>query len=219
MYGVSEASRLVGVSSPRIRRWLVGYRYSYRGQTRWSDPLWKSEVLRIEGATSLDFLDLMEIRFVNAFRSHGVSWTTIRIAAERAGTLFGSDHPFSAAKFSTDGQTIFAELLEETGESALLDLVKSQYAFRRVIAPSLRGVEYSEDNRAVRWWPLGSRRNIVLDPSRSFGTPIVKREGVPTSVIGNAFEVEQSIDVVARWYDVDQKAVRDAIEFEERIAA
>jgi uncharacterized protein (DUF433 family) len=49
---------------------------------------------------------------------------------------------------------------------------------------------------------------------RSFGQPIVSREGVPTSILAQAFEIEQSVEVVADWYEVDPVSVQDAIAFE-----
>jgi uncharacterized protein (DUF433 family) len=108
---------------------------------------------------------------------------------------------------------------EDHGEHALLDIVRSQYAFARILSPYLKGLEFGDDEQPLRWWPLGDRRSIVLDPDRSFGQPIVAGEGVPTAVLARAFKSEESVEAVARWYDVTPRSVRDAIEFEEKIAA
>ncbi len=52
---------------------------------------------------ALGFLDLIEIRFVDAFRRVGVSWATLRRANERAQEMFGGSHPFCTNRFVTDG--------------------------------------------------------------------------------------------------------------------
>ena len=39
IYSVPEASRLSGVASQRIRRWLRGYHYDVRGAARESAPV------------------------------------------------------------------------------------------------------------------------------------------------------------------------------------
>jgi len=71
---------------------------------------------------------------------------------------------------------------------------------------------------AARWFPSTNRR-IVIDPARSFGQPVVEKEGVPTSVLARSYKAEQSLKRVARWYDVDVRSVRAAVEFERRLAA
>lgn len=219
IYTVPDAARLTGVTESRIRRWIRGYTYSYRSHLHQSPPVWKRQLPSVGGSLALGFLDLMEVRFVNAFRDHGVSWKTLRLAAERARRLFDATHPFSTKRFTTDGRSIFAELRAETGEASLVDVVRSQYAFRQVLAPYLHGVEYDEESIVIRWWPLGQKRRVVIDPRRSLGQPIVQPEGVPTSILASAYRREEDVNVVAEWYAVSARSVKDAIDFEGRLAA
>lgn len=220
LYTVPEAERLTGVPGRRIRRWLRGYRYPHVDGFRETDPIWQSQIPDIDHTLGLGFLDLIEIRFVHAFRQHGVSWKTIRAAAYRAGEVLGQDHPFSTKRFKTDGQGIFAEIVEQTGETKLLDLVKRQYGFHKIIAPSLyAGLEFSDFDQVMRWYPMWPKQQVVIDPQRSFGKPIVAKEGVPTETLAIAARIEGSIDVVSRWYSVSSSAVRAAIAFEHRHAA
>ncbi len=123
IYTVPEASRLTGVPAARIHRWIAGYDYKVGQETHESDPVWLSQLPKVDDRAALGFLDLMEIRFVDAFRGHGVSWKKIRLAAKRARGLFGQTHPFSTKRFQTDGRTIFAEIAGGSREHALLDLV------------------------------------------------------------------------------------------------
>lgn len=220
IYSVGEAALLTHVKMETIRRWLRGYTYTYDGTQQHSPSVWKGQLPVIDGKMALGFRDLMEVRFVNAFREHNVSWKTIRLAAIRAKELFDRDHPFSTKSFKTDGKSIFAEIIEETGEEHLLDLVKSQYAFKQILTPFLyRGLEFDNNDTVVKWWPLGKQRRIVLDPNRSFGRPIVDEFGIPTSTLADAFRVERSYRQVAKWYEISEKSVRNAVEFQDRIAA
>lgn len=220
IYGVPEASRLTQVAPARIRRWLLGYSYKYAGELHTSPRLLASDFPVIDNTTSLSFLQLIEIRFVDAFRSHGVSWKTIRLAAECAHNLYSQAHPFATKSFRTDGRTIFAEIIEKTGEKSLLDIVRNQYAFQKIIDKSLyKGIEFSDDGVTQRWWPLGKRKSVVIDPARSFGQPITDREGVPTAILAKAFLIEESIKRVSGLYEVSEKSVRDSIEFEKCLAA
>lgn len=219
IYSVPEASRLTRVSKGRIRRWAKGYEYQVRGQRRRSASLWTLQLPELDSEIALGFLDLMEVRFIDAFREAGVSWKSLRFAVEQAKELVRDDHPFSTKVFKTDGKTIFAEIAEQAGSLRLLDLVESQYAFRKIISPSLyKGIEFSPDNRACRWWPNGKRRGVVVDPEIAFGQPIVSRDGVPTRTLYNAFRAEGSIERVAESFLVDIRSVKEAVAFERSFA-
>jgi uncharacterized protein (DUF433 family) len=218
VYTIPQASKLTRVPASSIRRWLFGYRYKYKGQ-----EVSQHAVVAIHKSLRdlrvLTFRDLIEMKFVHAFRAEGVSWNTLRIAVNKAAELTRAEHPFASQQFVTDGKTIFAEIAQTTGNKELLDLKSDQMAFKRVMLPSLRSnVDFGEAG-IERWWPLGKRKPIVLDPTRQFGQPILDSEGVPTEVLSRAYSAVKDIRHVANWYRVSQNAVRSAIEFEDSLAA
>lgn len=217
VYSLADASRLTGIPVPRIGRWVKGYSYRYRGETQRSSAVVGADYSPLDGAVALSFLDLIEVRFVDAFRKHGVGWKTIREAARRAESLLEEKHPFATRSFQTDGRSIFMTIANELGERRLLDLVRSQYAFRQVIEPSLfRGIEF-DDQVAARWRPL-CRLPVVVDPRRAFGQPVVDVEGVPTSVLAEAFRIEQSTSRVSDWYGVSRASATAGVEFEKSLS-
>lgn len=218
LYTVPEAARLTRVSPNRIRRWLRGYSFTVAdGTQHLSPPVWQRELTGDELA--LTFRDLIEVRFVHAFREAGLSWRVIRQSADRAADLFQTTHPFATRRFyRTDGRRIFAETLSESGEEELLDLFENQYTFRLIIEPYLFGLQFVE-NDLLRWWPLGVNRRVVIDPQRSFGEPITPKESVPTRVIMGGVRAEGSHEKVARWFGIPLRSVRDAVEFETGLAA
>ncbi len=218
LYDVAEAARLTGVSRQRIRRWLCGYRYTYQDEKRWSTPLWRPQLPAFDGKLALGFRDLTEIRVVDALVTAGLSPRTVRRAICHAREYIDDERPLSTAKFRTDGRTIFLEIADETKEPALFDLLKRQYGLHRVLAPSFKDLEFDE-NVAVRWWPLSRQRQVVIDPARSFGQPIVAGGGVPTAALADAVDTEGSVAAAARLFEVSPDAVRDALRFEQRLAA
>lgn len=221
LYTFQEAAKLTDTSAQDLRRWLKGHSYKPHGSVERmsSAPLWQAELdeTEIEG---ISFHDLLEIRFVNAFRKHGVSLQTIRLASEHARELFNHPYPFTCKRFETDGRSIFAAALEESGETALLDLAKKQYAFTKIIEPSLyRGIEFGRDDLASCWYPVKRSKAIVLDPAIAFGKPIVTHGHVRTSILYDAFKIEESKQFVAKLYEVPINAVEAAIRFEEQLLA
>jgi uncharacterized protein (DUF433 family)/DNA-binding transcriptional MerR regulator len=221
VYTVPEAARLTGIPARTIRRWVTGYTYARKGTSHMSPPLWERQIASVEDSVVLSFRDLLEVRFVQFFRTHGVGWKVIKRAAECASEIIQDSHPFSTKRFKTDGRSIFAEIVQATGEESLLDLAKRQYELKSFVEPFLfEGLEFSDLGIApVRWWPLGRNRRVTIDPERSFGQPICSPESVPTAVLARAYRAEGSIDAVARWFMVHPKSVADAVEFENKISA
>lgn len=219
VYSLREARRLTGVPLRRLRRWTLGYRFESATVRRHSPPVIESDLTGELGLPALDFADLLEVRFLNAFREYGVSMRAIRLASQAARELLGVRRPFSSRTFSTDGHVILARLASGTGDDLLLDLVNRQYELAQVVSQHLRGsVDFDDGDRPSRWWPLEGSRRVVIDPQRALGAPIIDAAGIPTRVIAQAFQAEGVADVVSALYGVDEASVVDAVRFELALA-
>jgi uncharacterized protein (DUF433 family) len=220
IYSVSEVARLTDIDARKIMRWLIGYQYNNRTGSGEVDPVFHSSYKAVNGKIALSFLDMVEIRFVDAFRKHGVSWRAIRIASHKAAELLGRDHPFSMRKFLTDGKTIIARIAQEQNDIELIDLVTDQYEFDKIITPFLyEGLDFSKHDTATRWWPLGKKHSIVIDPQRSFGKPILDKYNIPTATIVASYKGNKSYAEIAKWFEIDLRSVKDAVDFERNLAA
>jgi uncharacterized protein (DUF433 family) len=217
IYTVPEASRLTRVTSSRIRRWMKGYDFKTKKVRHHSNPVWSSQLAAIDDKIAVGFKDLMEIRFVNAFLNEGVSWKTMRDAHIAAKTKLGTDHPFCTHKFATDGREILLHQAQESGDTHLIDITNDQREFARIVAPFLKELDF--DHGVTRWWPLGKKRSVVVDPVRNMGQPTVTLSGVPTRVLASSVKANGSIESVAHWFEVALAEVRDAVAFEETLAA
>ena len=219
IYTVSEASRLADVSPWRIRRWLRGYEFKVKHGRHRSPAVWNSQLHPIDHTLALGFLDLLEIRCVNAFISAGVSWKTLRQVHDRARELVGHSHPFCTNRFATDGHTIFMEFQEKNDEVTLWDMRDVQRVFDKIIRPFLKDIEFDSSRVPLRWWPRGKSHQVALDPRRSFGQPIIFREGIPTQVLARSARANESHEEVARWFEINSTSVRESVDFEEALAA
>ena len=214
-YSVPEASALLGVPTATLRRWLFGYSYDHHGARAEQAPLFPPQYGVAQEDPILGFRDLIEARMVRALRSLEIGLPTIRLCIERASEIVGDDHPFSTSLFKTDGRRIFLEVTNGLSEPRLIDLKARQHVFRSIVSPTFVDVDF-EDKAAVRWWLLPNKKTIVLDPARSFGSPIVHDGGVPTARLAQAFKAEGSIERVANIFELRPGQVRDALQFEER---
>ncbi len=144
----------------------------------------------------------------------------IRKASQKAMELFGKQHPFAVSRFETDGKKIFARVSPIGSQKRhVLGLVDGQSAFDKVISPFFKQIDYRESGDATRWWPLGKREPIFVDPQIAFGAPVTKTAHVPVSAINGALSAGESVARVAKWFEIPLKDVRAAAALERHMAA
>lgn len=213
LYTPAEAGRLLEVSPTKIARWLRGHDANGKRYER----LWRPQVDSGDESLVLGFRDLMEVRVAASFIAQGLSPIRVRQAILLARDVVGVDHPLSTQAFRTDGRSIFLQVAEADGRSALIDLFQQQYAFRDIVESSLRHVDYGDDGAPASWWPLGRSGSVLIDPARSFGQPIESETSVPVSALVGAVRGEGSPEAAARAWDVPLRAIRRALAFDDVI--
>lgn len=227
IYGQSEAARLLRMMPSRLRRWVNGYTYwlhtPVTGQEkRKRPPVIRTEIPVVDGVVALSFLELMELRVVKAIVDKGLSLQHVRRAARLAARRFDTRHPFASRRVFTDGRNIFSSL---SHTDSAPDIVKwkageiDQVIAGPVFERFLEEIEFDDaTSLAQRWWPLGKKIPIVLDPRVSFGAPVVERTGVRTSTLASLAEQSSVLDAAAA-YQLDVKFVNAAVSFESRLRA
>ncbi len=217
-YTPAEASRLTGVPSASLRRWLFGYRYDHHGPLTVQRPLWQPQYGIDQDEPLLGFRDLIEARIVGQLRNLNFGMPTIRECLNTATEIANDTHPFSSAGFKTDGRRLFLERIGAGGSRDVIDLGSRQHQFAQIIERSFIDLQFDSE-KAIRWYLLSRKQTIVADPERSFGQPIVTDSGIPTSRLAEAVEAEGSVAKVARLFELSISVVRDALIFENRLEA
>ncbi|MHB8594567.1 MAG: DUF433 domain-containing protein, partial [Acidimicrobiales bacterium] len=69
-----------------------------------------------------------------------------------------------------------------------------------------------ENGAVVRLRPSGPDSTVVIDPEVRFGSPVVR--GIPTETIAEQIAAGDSVESVARDFDLDLATVIDALRFE-----
>lgn len=215
-YRLPQASRLIGVSSNRLKRWLEGYTTKTGDSSKVHAPLWNAKYNE-DDECYLGFEDMIEARFVDAFVKAGLSIQAIRTLLERARQIAKTDYPLSSHQFKTDGRTIFLEVWEADDAKAI-DVKNGQHAFHAIVKPSFRDLEF-DSNSVTKWYVAGRDKKISIDPNLAFGQPTIDQTGVPTGRLWEAFLAEGDLRRVANQFEVSYAEAKHAIEFEQRLAA
>ena len=216
LFTPADAERIVGAPASTTRRWLEGYTFARKGERRTKGPRLGPSAIRIDGVLLMSFLDLVEVHLARIMRRQGVSWSNIDRAAAFFREFWHNPHPFALQRFRSDSRSVFVELGRGIGDNSLLQLGANQFVFDALIEQSLFDVlDFREDGVPWRLWPHGRDAQVVVDPARSFGQPILDAQGVPVRIITAAYAAnDNSVDHVARWFDLPVQAVEAAIRYE-----
>jgi uncharacterized protein (DUF433 family) len=216
LFTPADAERIVGAPASTTRRWLEGYAFKHKGERRIKGPRLGPSATRIEGVLLMSFLDLVEVHMARIMRRQGVSWPNIDRAAGFFREAWHNPHPFALQRFRSDSRSVFVELGQGIGDNSLLQLGANQFVFDALIEQSLFDVlDFREDGVPWRLWPRGRDAQVVVDPARSFGQPILDAQGMPVRMIAAAYAAnDNQIDRVARWFDLPINAVEAALRYE-----
>lgn len=217
-YTPGDAARLIEKSSlRRIRGWLLGY------EDRTVGPVMTRDYVPISGHQELSFLDLIELRFIEHFREHGVKMKTLRSAAFRLRREFETTHPFATdhVHLIADKADIFRVIMRETGheakDRALMSLTTDNYILEEMIKRGLvPGITFEADSHlAKRWKPRPATfSEIVVDPRVAYGQPCGP-SGIPTGTLFDAWRAEgEDYDAAASWFGVKAQDISRAVDFE-----
>jgi uncharacterized protein (DUF433 family) len=222
LYTPAAAARFTGASQIDVRRWVEGY--SFRG--KWQDPVSEPARRAADGTIYLTFHHLIEVWTIRRMRqgpdgSKGLSLQAVREAAQAARELFQTSFPLADERLAWDGAGIFYDIAgAEAVDAGLVELSrhKGQYTWSEFIRDGLKRIQY-RNHQAIRLWPLGRDRLVVLDPSIRNGWPTLARGGrsigIPADVVAEMVEAGDSPSEVAASYEVEARAVADALAFVE----
>ena len=213
VYSFSDAAKLTGLRTQRVREWFVG-----RGSESARAPVLHSDFEPIGTVHAISFLDLMDIFVVGHLREHGVSMPTLRKVHCKLSQDFSTPHPFARKEMLTDGQAVFVRGSDSTGEEEIYEALTRQKVFPTIILPFLKTIDYDQLSSLATCWNIDV--GVVIDPRKCFGRPVVKRLFIPTYIIAAEFKANGSnAEKVAGWYNLTSDEVMDAVRFENGLAA
>lgn len=212
-YGLAEAARYLKLPAATLRAWTFGRQYpTAQGEGRFR-PLIRPTSKR---PPLLSFSNLIEAHVLRALRTeHGVSVKALREAVCFAEEALHIERLLLRPELRADAGRIF---LDRYGE--LINLSASgQLAMRQVLNTHLKRVTW-KDHFPTRLHPflLGDAMDadmpIAIDPSISFGRPVVLRRGVSTAAIVGRIDAGESLADIAADYDLSQEDIEHAVVYE-----
>jgi uncharacterized protein (DUF433 family) len=213
-YGIVEAAHYLGIPKATLRSWVLGRHYPTGTGKRFFRPIIE---LADKDQRLLSFENLVEAHVLDAIRrAHGVAFWRVRKAVEYLTTKLGSRHPLAEQRFVTDGVDLFVEVFGQ-----LVNISREgQLAIKDLIETYLRRVERDQIGAPIRLYPFTRERKpdepriIVIDPSISFGRPVLVGTGIATTIIAQRYKAGESIEELAKDYGRSRFDIEEAIRCE-----
>ena len=221
-YPANGAAHMLNLPLATIKAWSFGQ--VYRG----GDGKTKRFKAVIQAADThdklLSFANLCELHVLAAIRRiHGVRLRKVRDAGEYVRDRLGADRPLIDREFKTNGIDLFVEQA-----SKLLNMSQQgQEALRGEFEHALARIERDGQGNPVRLFPFSRSsgqtaeqpKAVVIDPTLSFGRPVLTKVAVPTEIIFDRFQAGDSLEDMAKDYGVGEKEIEEALRFEQHRAA
>ncbi len=208
LYAFAELDQLIGLHSGTAKRWLEGY--TRRGKQY--PPLLREAATGDELATWGEFV---EAGLVAEYRDRGASVQHLRAVIVGLRKELQVPYPLAHARPFHLGRELIRDLQQETGLPGPLQLVvakTNQLVLAAPVERYLKRVEFDADDTPVRVHPGGLGSLVRFDPLRAFGRPTVV--GIPTDRLNEAFVAGDSLDYLARVYELPLAAVEAAVRYE-----
>ncbi len=226
LYTVAEAARCLAVPTTTFSNWAKGYVRRSRDRTSVGQPL-LSLVDTSGPQPSVPFIGLAEGMVLAAIRRSGVPMQRIRPALLALQDSIGVHHALASKSLYTDGAEVLYDFAQEHSDSSaaasakdLVVLRSGQRVFTDVVADYLQRIEYSADGYArLLHLPGYDRRQVVVDPARSFGQPMFIHGGARVADVIDRFQAGESLSDLAEDFGVPIDELEDAVRVASRRAA
>jgi uncharacterized protein (DUF433 family) len=208
LYTFAQIDALAALTTGTASRWLEGY---HRGD-RFYPPLLREKPTGDELATWGEFV---EVALVSRYRRKGLGVIRLRPMIERLSAETGVKYPLAHERPLIYDRHLILRIQKESDIPDPLRVVMQLGDGQLVLAPLAEQffatVEW-DDDIARRIMPDGRGSPVRIDPLRSFGRPTVG--AVRTGRLAEAFRAGDSIEALARGYDMDPATVEAAVRFE-----
>ena len=211
IYTAPDIAQLLGVPRSKVNRYLKTYWDERMGRKIFND----SYTWQTNGSTkAVNFYVLIELYTFFQLQEHGVPIKRILSARENIAKERGFVYPFATSAILTDGKQIFYQF-----QDAIINANGTrQTNFVEIIKDFVRKIDFDSDGNAQNFYPDGRQSSVVVNPHHQFGQPTIKGTNINAEMIFSMYQSGESMDLITHLYDLDMKAVTDAVHFYQKAA-
>ncbi len=207
IYTLPEVAKILRLPYYKVSRWLnkywdQGFGQQFRMKYSWS----------VRNTKAIGFYTLIEFYIFYQLGRAGVKTSELLKAHKELSEIYKTPYPFAKKEIleslRTDGKKIYIPENE-----SWLALNGTQQLNLSFIQTFFKNLDFDNDLMASRFWPLGKSKNIVIDPGRQMGHPVVGKTNIFPETIYNMHKSGESVKFIAFTYDLNEKEVADALDY------
>lgn len=228
LYTVRQVAGIVDVPSSTLATWVGSPRRVKAINHQVSvDPIVTRLFPERPRYPCIPFVGLVEAVVIAAVRRSGVPMQRIRPALKALEQKIGLDHALASRRLYTDGAELlydYAESQDDPRESQLVmrlvSIRNGQGVFTEAVMDFLQGIEYASDGYAIRVAvPAFAKAEVIVDPERSFGSPIFVQGGCRVGDVLDRFWAGESLSDLVIEFGVPLDQLEDVVRVTSRRAA
>jgi uncharacterized protein (DUF433 family) len=206
VYGLGQVDRVLDLNPGTARRWIDGY--TRHGKTY-------PPVVRVEttGEDIVTWGEFVETRLLAEYRDAGVPLVRMRPAIDR---LRERSTRWRTPAHSLLGKSWCSKRRRKVGLARQLQIVvvrNNQIVLTDPAENFYRSADFAGGDGIVeRLRPHSDIKEVVIDPLRQFGEPVVR--SVPTEIVAEQVRAGESIDAIAELYELPRPTVEAVLRYE-----
>ncbi len=210
IYTVPDLALILQLPTSKVRRWLTDF-YDQRlsgdkGRYSWGEGRDKAT----------NFLTLIEFYIFYMLREQKIGAGRILEAHKHMSKELNTPYPFASYNLLVNKREI---LYEATSNTWVHADKSNQIIIHNLIKDFFNKIDFSENALAQRFWPLGKKHSIVVDPHHQFGQPVITGTNINAATVFSMYQSGEPLSTIGILYDLTEEQVNDAIAFCKRKAA
>jgi uncharacterized protein (DUF433 family) len=210
IYTTTDIASILKLPRPKVTRWINEYWDGRLGKKYQQQYSWE-----VDGKKAVNFHTLIELYILILLGDAGINTRSVLKAHEELGNLFETAYPFANKKIldgiRTDSKKVFFDYGKQGG--GLISLDGNRQFQIEYMKTFFKSIEFDKNLLATRLYPLGKKKQIVVDPDHNFGYPVIKNTNIAPEMIYQMYQAGDKKKLIAHAYEISLKAVNDAIQY------
>src|SRR5690554_3170435 len=207
IYTAGDISKILRIKESKVRRWLKTYWDGKLGEVYGQKYSWN-----ISGNRAVSFHTMVEFYIMLLFSEAGVPPMEVVKAHQQLSEMKGTAFPFAKKEVLKNIRVSGKDIYLEDGEN-IISLNGTKQLALRLITNFYTNLDFDKENLASRFWPMGKKASIIVDPTRKFGSPVLESHNIYPETLNGHYLAGDSIPYLAHVFEITEKEVKDAIKY------
>ena len=207
IYTSTDIAHLLGIPRRKVTHYLKNYWDERLGKELFNDSYsWQTENTHVK---AVNFYVLIELYVCFQLQELGVKPKRILESRKIIAQETNTQYPFATSSVLSDGKKIWYAVKDAVVNA---DGTR-QTNFETLIKEYLKNIDFDAYDQAVKFYPNGRNSSIVVNPHHQFGYPIIEGTNINAEMIFSMYKSGEPLEFITNLYDLNMKAVEDAIRF------